>query len=143
MKASELVIGAKYKSTAFKNSVQLVSIDELHANDDALVTVAYYGKLYTDCAFRLSQASKRVNQSGKRVEIGKTARKPYYVVNKIKWDTDGVSAKELGLPRAVELPETLNIDSDDINGYLDDVANYLSDEYGYCVFDFNVVKKYK
>lgn len=42
----------------------------------------------------------------------------------IKWDTDGYSAKELGLPKEVELPDDLDEE---------DVADWLSDTYGWCV----------
>ena len=44
----------------------------------------------------------------------------------IKWDTDD---QVVDLPIEVEIPE----------GYSeDDVADYLSDEYGYCVFSFDI-----
>ena len=45
----------------------------------------------------------------------------------IKWDTDGEDIKDL--PERVEIP--LFVDDDEI-------ADYLSDEYGYCVFGFNI-----
>ena len=44
----------------------------------------------------------------------------------IKWDTDD---QVVDLPTEVEIPE----------GYSEDeVADYLSDEYGYCVFNFDI-----
>ena len=44
----------------------------------------------------------------------------------IKWDTDD---QVIDLPTEVEIPE----------GYSEDeVADYLSDEYGYCVFNFDI-----
>ena len=44
----------------------------------------------------------------------------------IQWDTDD---QVVDLPTEVEIPE----------GYSeDDVADYLSDEYGYCVFNFDI-----
>ena len=44
----------------------------------------------------------------------------------IKWDTDN---EIIDLPTEVEIPE----------GYSEDeVADYLSDEYGYCVFNFDI-----
>lgn len=47
---------------------------------------------------------------------------------------------ELGLPTCVELPKSLQLsDAELINNcheYDDDVANWLSDEYGYCVKSF-------
>ena len=45
---------------------------------------------------------------------------------KVNWDTDGRSVKELGLLEVVNMP-TLNEES---------IADYLSDEYGYCVESF-------
>ena len=45
---------------------------------------------------------------------------------RVNWDTDGCSVKELGLPEVVDMP-TLNEEN---------IADYLSDEYGYCVESF-------
>ena len=47
---------------------------------------------------------------------------------KVKWDTDGYSLEELGLQEVVNMP-TMNIYN---------VAEYLSDEYGYCVESFTI-----
>lgn len=47
----------------------------------------------------------------------------------VNWDTDGYSAEELGLDTVVDIP-TLN---------MDDIADYLSDNYGYCVESFKVI----
>lgn len=47
---------------------------------------------------------------------------------RVNWDTDGRSAKELGLPEVVDMP-TLNEEN---------IADYLSDEYGYCVESFEI-----
>ena len=47
---------------------------------------------------------------------------------RVNWDTDGVSAKELGLPEVVNMP-TLSEEN---------IADYLSDEYGYCVESFTI-----
>lgn len=48
---------------------------------------------------------------------------------KVNWDTDGNSLEELGLQEVVTIP-TINID---------EVADYLSNEYGYCVESFTIV----
>jgi hypothetical protein len=48
---------------------------------------------------------------------------------KVNWDTDGYSLEELGLQEVVDIP-TVSIDN---------VADYLSDEYGYCVESFTIV----
>ncbi|MEE3358212.1 MAG: hypothetical protein VZR31_09010 [Lachnospiraceae bacterium] len=42
----------------------------------------------------------------------------------VEWDTDGMDEEELDLPSEVEVPSEL----DD-----EDVADYLSDTYGFCV----------
>lgn len=42
----------------------------------------------------------------------------------VEWDTDGVPSEELGLPSVVKIPEYIPED---------EVADYLSDKYGYCV----------
>lgn len=55
----------------------------------------------------------------------------FITVTNIVWDTEDngeiLSAEELGLPCEVEIEE--HIDHEDI-------ADYLSDEYGYCIFSF-------
>ena len=48
-----------------------------------------------------------------------------YAIN-IKWDTDG---EEVNLPERVEIP--FNVSDDEI-------ADMLSDEYGFCVFGFDI-----
>ena len=48
---------------------------------------------------------------------------------RVNWDTDGYSLEELGLQEVVTIP-TINIDN---------VADYLSEEYGYCVESFTIV----
>ena len=50
----------------------------------------------------------------------------------IVWDTDGEDEEDLGLPSRVEIP--FFVDDDEI-------ADFLSDEYGYCVFGFNIEQK--
>lgn len=54
MQAKDLIIGRKYRSTAFSRLVKLVSIDKVHEDGTATVTVEYYGKLYFDFSFRFS-----------------------------------------------------------------------------------------
>ena len=50
------------------------------------------------------------------------------LITQIEWDVDEPEDLE-GLPREVEAP-------DGVDGY--DIADYLSDEYGYFVSTFNV-----
>ena len=47
----------------------------------------------------------------------------------VNWDTDGHSVEELGLDTVVDMP-TLNTD---------EIADYLSDNYGYCVESFKII----
>ncbi len=53
-----------------------------------------------------------------------------YTVTHIKYDTDGVSAKKLGLPKEMEIEVP-----DDVEGY-DEIENFISEEIsnrtGYC-----------
>lgn len=50
-------------------------------------------------------------------------------ITDINWDTDGESKEELGLPDVVVV-------TDDIDE--DDIADMLSDEYGFCVNSFSI-----
>ena len=54
----------------------------------------------------------------------------------IKWDTDGDMEVFDELPTEVEIPDYLITDEDDL---LDDVSDWLSDEYGFCHFGFELV----
>ncbi len=53
------------------------------------------------------------------------------LITNIKWDTDG---EVVDLPNKVEVPDEYNEDYDGI-------ADYLSDEYGFCVETFSVDMK--
>jgi hypothetical protein len=48
---------------------------------------------------------------------------------RVNWDTDSFSVEELGLQEVVDMP-TLDIN---------EIADYLSDEYGYCVESFEII----
>ena len=54
----------------------------------------------------------------------------------IKWDTDGDIDVLDELPNEVEIPDYLITDEDDL---LDDISDWLSDEYGFCHFGFELV----
>ena len=69
----------------------------------------------------------KTSENGVYPDINDAPAKAYAV--DIKWDTDGEDAKDLGLPSRVEIPFFV---------YDDEIADYLSDEYGYCVFGFNI-----
>ena len=49
-------------------------------------------------------------------------------VTNIAWDTDG---EDIDLPTEVEVPNDIACDEDEI-------ADYLSDEYGWCVISFSL-----
>ena len=52
-----------------------------------------------------------------------------YAIN-IQWDIDwDVDAESVNLPERVEIP---------FNVSFDDIADMLSDEYGFCVFGFDI-----
>lgn len=62
-----------------------------------------------------------------------------YLVNKIKWDTDGSSYKTCCLPVSVKVDENELEENGYLNGRLLDeaIADWLSDQFGYCVETFN------
>lgn len=64
---------------------------------------------------RLMDASVKAMEAPEKKKV----RKAY----NIKWDTDGATLKECGLPRSVVIP-------DDVAD--DEVGDWLSDEYGFC-----------
>ena len=55
-------------------------------------------------------------------------------ISNIKWDTDGVSYKELGLPRSVTMRVRKELLDDP---YLEELGDKLSDKYGYCHYGFS------
>ena len=57
-----------------------------------------------------------------------------YLVNEIDWDTDGEMISEL--PTCVELQFT---DEEEVEDF--DIADELSDRYGFCVNSFNYQQK--
>ena len=65
----------------------------------------------------------------------------------IKWDTCDedleriMDSPELGLPNEVIIPDDviLECDNDDINDYYSDVADWLSNEYGFCLYGFDLL----
>lgn len=55
----------------------------------------------------------------------------------IKWDTDGDMELFENLPTEVEIPDYLITDDED--DLLDDISDWLSDEYGFCHDAFELV----
>lgn len=58
------------------------------------------------------------------------------VVTNIKWD----APKSVGLPQKViiDINEDNKYLLEDIDGYADELCDYLSDKYEYCIEEFNV-----
>ena len=54
----------------------------------------------------------------------------------IKWGTDGDMGVFDELPTEIEIPDYLITDEDD---FLDDVSDWLSDEFGFCHDGFELV----
>ena len=60
------------------------------------------------------------------------------VVRNIKWDTDGDKEVFDSLPQEVVLPDYLTPSNyEGKEEFLDDVSDWLSDEYGFCHFGFD------
>ena len=59
------------------------------------------------------------------------------IVSNIKWDTDGA---DVDLPKKVVIKITIDNANllEDIDGYADNLSDYLSDTYGYCHEGFKV-----
>ena len=55
----------------------------------------------------------------------------------IKWDTDGDMELLEELPTEVEIPDYLITDDED--DLLDNISDWLSDEYGFCHDAFEIV----
>lgn len=54
----------------------------------------------------------------------------------IKWDTDGDKTALAELPREVEIPK--EVEAEFMDNDEDAIADWLSDEYGYCMFGFSL-----
>lgn len=63
------------------------------------------------------------------------------LIKNIRWDTDGNTEALASLPTEVHTPPFLDRENTDLDSYLDDVSDWLSDEYGWCHFGFEVVTK--
>ena len=61
------------------------------------------------------------------------------LIQNIKWDTDGDMEALASLPTVVYTPPFLERGNYDLDSYLDDVSDWLSDEYGWCHFGFEAV----
>ena len=57
----------------------------------------------------------------------------------IKWDTDEDMEVFDELPTEVEIPDSLIDEEFDEDYYYSDISDWLSDEYGFCHFGFELV----
>ena len=63
------------------------------------------------------------------------------VITEIQWDIDDdIDPSEEGLPESVIIDNPTQEMLEDINGYANNIADYLSDTYGYCVFNFTITQ---
>lgn len=53
----------------------------------------------------------------------------------VDWDEEG---KQAGLPYCVDLPENVAKKIHDPNDYLNDIGDWLSNEYGFCHYGFEL-----
>lgn len=58
------------------------------------------------------------------------------LIKNIKWDTDGDMEALASLPTQVYTPLFLDRENTDLDSYLDDISDWLSDEFGWCHFGF-------
>ena len=63
------------------------------------------------------------------------------LVREIQWDTDGVPASKLGLPKRIVIPEeeTTSEMLKAVRGDSEAIADYLSDRYGFCIYGYNAI----
>lgn len=57
----------------------------------------------------------------------------------IKWDTDGDKRTLASLPTEVDIPFSPN-EFGSYDEFIDEVSDWLSDEYGFCHFGFRIVR---
>lgn len=64
-----------------------------------------------------------------------------YKITDIEWDLDDLSDEEKE-EEEKDLPKMIYIDKKDVDYDLDNIAEYLSDNYGFCVKSFNIDEDY-
>lgn len=90
----------------------------------------------TNWAANLEAESKRLEEIISILEENELECVKQIIVTGIKWD----APKSADLPKRVVIDITLNNANllEDINGYADELCDYLSDEYEYCIEGFKV-----
>ena len=64
-----------------------------------------------------------------------------YKITDIEWDLDDLDDEEKE-EEEKDLPKMIYIDKKDVDYDLDNIAEYLSDNYGFCVKSFNIDEDY-
>lgn len=64
-----------------------------------------------------------------------------YKITDIEWDLDDLDDEEKEEEKK-DLPKMIYIDKKDVDYDLDNIAEYLSDNYGFCVKSFNIDEDY-
>ena len=85
---------------------------------------------------KISQGCRKGQSDEKRVCIIKVKQHQKTIVN-IKWDTDGDEELFTSLLQEIDLPLQFASVAED-EDYLDEISDWLSDEYGYCNNGFSV-----
>lgn len=57
----------------------------------------------------------------------------------IKWDTDGDLELLQELPKEIKIPEYLVNENANVDGYMEDVSDYITDVTGFCHYGFTLV----
>ena len=106
---------------------------ELETIDDNL-TAEYKENGETDYASQLECQLERIEEAICSLEELELSSIDKIIVSEIEWDE-----APAGLPKRVVIEITMdNIDLlEDIDGYSDDLCDYLSEKYGYCIESFN------
>lgn len=68
-----------------------------------------------------------------------------YAITNIEWDTDGQDIEELPIQLELTLADMIEEDLEDEEIVTEKINDYLSDNYGFCVFDYEyeiIAKEY-
>lgn len=60
----------------------------------------------------------------------------------IKWDTDGDVELLKSLPTEMDIPEYLIDENTDVDGYEEDISDWLSSQVGFCHNSFELVEEF-
>lgn len=60
-----------------------------------------------------------------------------YAITNIEWDTDGEDIEELPTEVELTLKDMIEDDLEDEETVTEKITDYLSDNYGFCLFDYD------